>query len=186
MHGNAIVRHCDDCEKKVYNISMLSKPEIDQLVLETEGKFCARYYYRSDGTIITSDCPKGLRQARLALIKLRFKAAAGFAALVAMLGFSASSSVTRAKSELSKKWKPTLDTPVASGYHLTGDTIFIDNKVIDRQPHASCSVTSGIVILKSSEVNPTDSSRHELHSIKGKTVLPDSHPLARDSSGRSE
>jgi hypothetical protein len=68
MNGDARVRFCDLCSLHVYNISEMSRAELDQLITNTSGRLCARLYRRSDGTIITKDCPVGLRafQRRLA------------------------------------------------------------------------------------------------------------------------
>ena len=68
MNGDARVRFCDLCSLHVYNISEMSRAEFDQLIANTSGRLCARLYRRSDGTIITKDCPVGLRafQRRLA------------------------------------------------------------------------------------------------------------------------
>src|SRR5437588_4836115 len=46
----------------------MSRAEVDELITNTTGRLCARLYRRSDGTIITRDCPEGLRaiQRRIA------------------------------------------------------------------------------------------------------------------------
>ena len=45
----------------VYNISKMSKAEAEQLIGQAEGRLCVRYYRRKDGSIITQNCPVGLR-----------------------------------------------------------------------------------------------------------------------------
>jgi hypothetical protein len=37
----------------------MSTQEAEELVLKTEGRLCVRYYQRSDGTVLTADCPVG-------------------------------------------------------------------------------------------------------------------------------
>ena len=69
MSGDSRVRHCDHCQLNVYNISELSRSEAETLFATTEGRLCARLYRRNDGTIITRDCPIGLRAVRLRLSK---------------------------------------------------------------------------------------------------------------------
>jgi len=39
----------------------MSQREIEQLLAEKEGRICARMYQRSDGTLLTQNCPVGFR-----------------------------------------------------------------------------------------------------------------------------
>ena len=61
MYGNERVRFCDQCQLNVYNLSELTKAEAERLVGNAEGRLCVRYYRRRDGSIITQNCPVGLR-----------------------------------------------------------------------------------------------------------------------------
>jgi hypothetical protein len=61
----ARVRFCKKCEKNVYNLSEMTRAEAERLVREKEGRLCVRFFQRSDGTILSSDCPVGVRRARL-------------------------------------------------------------------------------------------------------------------------
>jgi len=61
MPGTDRVRHCDQCNKNVYNLSEMTRRQAESLLRETEGQMCARLYRRVDGTILTSNCPAGLR-----------------------------------------------------------------------------------------------------------------------------
>jgi hypothetical protein len=61
MPGDDRVRHCQSCNLNVYNFSAMTEREIRRLVAEREGRLCARLYRRSDGTILTQNCPVGLR-----------------------------------------------------------------------------------------------------------------------------
>jgi hypothetical protein len=65
MNGDARVRFCGKCEKNVYNLSAMTREEGEALVREKEGRLCVRLYQRADGTVITNDCPVGVRRARL-------------------------------------------------------------------------------------------------------------------------
>jgi hypothetical protein len=58
MTGDDRVRHCNQCDKSVYNLSGMTRDEAEALVIERNGKLCARYYQRRDGTIIFSDCKR--------------------------------------------------------------------------------------------------------------------------------
>ena len=64
MTGDDCVRFCRLCERSVYNLSTLTRQEAERLIAEKEGRLCARLFRRSDGTILTRDCPVGIR-ARL-------------------------------------------------------------------------------------------------------------------------
>lgn len=64
MSGGDRVRFCDLCRLNVYNIAQLTRTEAESLIAGTEGRICARLYRRPDGTIITKDCPVGLRAIR--------------------------------------------------------------------------------------------------------------------------
>jgi hypothetical protein len=64
MSGDERARFCAQCDRHVYNISELTGAEVRALVARTEGRFCARLYRRPDGTVLTKDCPAGLRAAR--------------------------------------------------------------------------------------------------------------------------
>jgi hypothetical protein len=61
MRGNERVRFCGECSMNVYNLSNMTKKDAEALILSAEGKLCVRYYSRSDGTIITNNCPVGLQ-----------------------------------------------------------------------------------------------------------------------------
>lgn len=62
MIGDDQVRFCKSCEKNVYNLSAMTSEAAEALIVEKEGNMCARFYRRSDGTILTADCPVGVRR----------------------------------------------------------------------------------------------------------------------------
>lgn len=64
MEGDDRSRHCGACNKKVYNIAEMTRDEALSLIRENEGRLCLQLYRRSDGTVLTKDCPVGLRAAR--------------------------------------------------------------------------------------------------------------------------
>jgi hypothetical protein len=61
MAGTDQVRHCTLCNKNVYNLSAMTRGQAEALLRETEGRLCARLYRRADGTVLTENCPVGLR-----------------------------------------------------------------------------------------------------------------------------
>lgn len=81
MKGDERSRDCSSCRLRVYNLSAMTRAEAETLIAEKEGRPCVRFYRRADGTVITRDCPVGLRAARLKLARL----AGAVAALVAVI-----------------------------------------------------------------------------------------------------
>lgn len=63
MAGDDRVRHCEQCQLNVYNLSAISRIEAQTLLREHAGRICVRLYRRRDGTVITQDCPRGVRKA---------------------------------------------------------------------------------------------------------------------------
>lgn len=64
MIGNDRSRFCGQCNLNVYNLSSMTRTEAELLIGRTEGRLCVRYYRRADGSILTKDCPVGLRAIR--------------------------------------------------------------------------------------------------------------------------
>lgn len=64
MAGDERVRHCTLCSLNVYNFAEMTRDEVQELLVRTEGRVCARLYRRADGTMLTRDCPTGLRAMR--------------------------------------------------------------------------------------------------------------------------
>jgi len=87
MTGDERVRACARCRLNVYNLSELTRAEAEALIISKEGNLCVRIYRRADGTIITRDCPVGLRAARLKLLRLAGAAAALLVVLATRLGW---------------------------------------------------------------------------------------------------
>jgi len=59
MFGSDRKRFCGDCKLNVYNLSNMSRQEAENLILSSEGRLCVRFFRRSDGTILTKNCPVG-------------------------------------------------------------------------------------------------------------------------------
>lgn len=79
MEGNDRQRFCSQCQLHVFNLSDMTTAEAEGFLAERAAgeRTCVRYYRRQDGTVLTTDCPVGLRQVRRRL-RMRFaQAAAG-------------------------------------------------------------------------------------------------------------
>ncbi len=83
MPGGERVRSCAQCSHKVYNLSAMSGDEAATLIRQAEGRVCVRLYRRADGSVMTQDCPTGLRAARL---RVGRAVAASFASVFSILG----------------------------------------------------------------------------------------------------
>ena len=82
MIGNERVRFCSQCSLNVYNLSNMSRADAESLIARTEGRLCVRFYRRSNGSIITKDCPIGLRAIRR---RLSYAAKAISSAVIGLL-----------------------------------------------------------------------------------------------------
>ncbi|HEU5236662.1 MAG TPA: hypothetical protein VFU37_05945 [Pyrinomonadaceae bacterium] len=64
MIGSERVRFCAQCNLNVYNLSGMTRTEAESLIARNEQRLCVRFFRRRDGSIITRDCPEGLRLIR--------------------------------------------------------------------------------------------------------------------------
>jgi hypothetical protein len=64
MMGDERVRFCGQCSLNVYNLSAMTRAEAETLIARNEGRLCVKFYRRRDGSIITRNCPVGLRAIR--------------------------------------------------------------------------------------------------------------------------
>jgi hypothetical protein len=70
MAGDDLVRYCPECKLSVYNFSEMTEAEIKRIAARREGRLCARFYQRTDGTLITRNCPVGFRRAIVRISRL--------------------------------------------------------------------------------------------------------------------
>jgi hypothetical protein len=82
MSGDDRRRLCSQCKLHVYDLSAMTRAEATALVAKKEGRLCVRFFRRADGTMLTQDCPVGLRQK---LRAARVRAVAMAAAVFSML-----------------------------------------------------------------------------------------------------
>jgi hypothetical protein len=86
MIGNDRSRFCGQCNLNVYNLSGMSRTEAEHLISNNEGNLCVRYYRRADGSVLTQDCPVGLRAIKRRLSKIRRSIASAVLSFFAGLG----------------------------------------------------------------------------------------------------
>lgn len=76
MRGDDRVRRCGECELNIYNIADMTAGEVESLIENREGRLCIRLHRRADGTVITRDCPVGLRAYQKRVARMATAAAA--------------------------------------------------------------------------------------------------------------
>lgn len=83
MNGDDRKRFCGSCQLNVYNLSGMKKSEAEKLLMDSEGKICVRFYKRSDGTVLTQDCPVGWANVKHNLSRV---ATAVFSLIIGLFG----------------------------------------------------------------------------------------------------
>ncbi|RYG74349.1 hypothetical protein EON80_02550 [bacterium] len=89
MVGDDKVRFCGSCAKNVYNLAAMSRNEAEQLVTDKQGDLCVQLFARTDGTVITSDCPIGTSPVRRSGNWVEKGFIAAIAALLGAMGIQA-------------------------------------------------------------------------------------------------
>jgi hypothetical protein len=69
MTGDERRRFCKHCNLHVYNLADMARAEAEAFVNQAEGRTCIRLFRRADGTVLTRDCPVGLRAIRQRLVR---------------------------------------------------------------------------------------------------------------------
>jgi hypothetical protein len=111
MVGDNRSRHCAECDLTVHNFAAMTTVEVLTLIHSTDGRLCGRLYRRADGTILTSDCPVGLRLR----MKRAWRRATAYAAsmLAAILTIGCARSDTASVATQKIKWITEDDPPCA-------------------------------------------------------------------------
>jgi hypothetical protein len=89
MHGDNRKRFCGECKLNVYNLSGMTRNEAEELLQNSEGRLCVRFYQRTDGTVLTEDCPVGWARIKQRVSKTAAAFASLIIGLVSGLGFTA-------------------------------------------------------------------------------------------------
>jgi hypothetical protein len=64
MIGDERARFCTHCQKDVFNLSAMPRDEAESFMRERTAEVCVRLYKRFDGTVLTADCPVGVKRKR--------------------------------------------------------------------------------------------------------------------------
>lgn len=81
MIGDDTVRLCCGCSRNVYNISDMTSSEAEQFLVKNGNSQCMQIYRRTDGKVMTDNCPRVLRPLRNKC-KMFLQAISGVAASV--------------------------------------------------------------------------------------------------------
>lgn len=87
MIGTDRKRFCGDCKLNVYNLSGMSEKEAEQLLVDSDGRVCVRFYRRADGSILTKDCPVGWAAIKRRMSKTATALASLLFGLLTSVGF---------------------------------------------------------------------------------------------------
>lgn len=108
MYGNERKRFCGDCKLNVYNLSGMTSYDAENLLRNSEGRMCVRFFRRADGTILTSDCPVGWAKVKQ---RLTASATAVFSLVLALFSGVFFASLSGKRAELGELIPMPLSTP---------------------------------------------------------------------------
>ncbi|MDQ3031277.1 MAG: hypothetical protein M3Y87_02595 [Myxococcota bacterium] len=106
MIGNDVVRRCGQCDRDVHDLSRMTRDEVHRLLALADETPCVRLRRRSDGRVVTADCPPPDRKT--------IPRAIACAAAGAVLGMTASGVVTMAMAPPGASVEPRPSVVVAS------------------------------------------------------------------------
>jgi hypothetical protein len=139
MSGDPYARHCAQCNKNVFDLSQLSAHQAINLLREKEGRLCIRLYRRHDGTVLTADCPVGLRERSRRI----FRWAAALVASVFTFGLVAGCETTGPSSSKTQLQSTTASgTPCGDRAFNMGTPAFVDPNKKGDDPKAPASQAS--------------------------------------------
>jgi hypothetical protein len=135
MTGDDRVRFCASCNLHVYNLAEMNRKDAAALVAGAKGRLCVQLYRRADGTVITRDCPIGLRAIRRRAARLTTAAAVVLATLWANVFASSGKS--------SRIVRPVQEASNAFGSLCSFNTATISGRITDPngQPIPKATIT---------------------------------------------
>jgi hypothetical protein len=113
MQGDDRIRFCTKCSSNVHDISEMTAAEAIQLLNAKTETPCIRLYRRPDGRVVTSDCPKTLREKTWKWLGRKSSWAASLFAMMFLSGcmMGASCPTTKKTTEASKEPSDNLSEP---------------------------------------------------------------------------
>ena len=95
------IRFCSQCNLNVYNLSGMTRRDAEALITRTEGRLCVRLYRRADGSILTENCPIGLRAIKR---RVTWAAQLVLGMLLSLISSVGLNSLITGRSEAPVKW----------------------------------------------------------------------------------
>ncbi len=165
MVGDDRTRYCGKCEKNVYNLSAMTREEAELTVLSKEGDLCVRLFQRTDGTVLTQDCPVGVRRKRLRLAGVLAIGSSIAGATVAMFAGAGDDLTYEEPTAPTAQTVPTVvETPVPT----------VDEGPVTNRPNGHW-VAGGLRAPPPHVPPPTDPKVHpepKVHKLMGKPSMP--------------
>lgn len=175
MDGDERVRHCSVCAKNVYNVSDMTAKEAESFLKENGSSQCLRFYRRQDGTIMTDNCPVGLRKLRDRFRKIS-GLVASFAASFFAFGLPARSQPAEKQPEPVKAVELRGEAPMPKPAHTQTDPLPTMGKVAPLHTGAGSGAStngkSGKTIMFGSGCDPTASKQQNTLTPTGKSLPP--------------
>jgi hypothetical protein len=164
MIGDNRKRFCGECKLNVFNLSGMTKAEAENLVSNSEGRLCVRYYKRADGSVITQDCPVGW-----AKIKQRTKifATAAFSLIISLFSGLLFVSLFSKQKEFGKRFPILFATPTP---HRAMGAIAMPTPRNSPTPKPSATPKENMIMGEIAEPTPKRTPEREV--LIGKIALP--------------
>ena len=134
VDAEGAVRYCGECRLNVYNLSEMTAEQAEALLREHEGKrLCVAFFRRADGTVLTRDCPVGLKIARRKAVVRRARMVVSLsAAFGSLIVPSLASAAPNGKQTSRSKVNTTRPTTDASEPRLMGAMVMPEKELARR------------------------------------------------------
>ncbi len=147
MTGDDRSRHCEICDKQVYDLSRMTRPEIERLVRVTGGNFCGRMTRHADGRVFSAEDLPVVSPPSNGLVRLRRASPVAAAALGLAVGLTSVSSAKgqegpRPVGKVEGKIVPPETDSVTETGNATG---VIQGTCVDREGKAKSGVSLSLI-----------------------------------------
>jgi TonB family protein len=178
MTGNDQVRFCQQCSLNVYNLSNMAQDQAEELIRNKEGRLCVRFYRRSDGTILTQNCPVGLQALKKKIARTAtaiISAVLSFGASFGMFSYLTSKKTveTPLMGSIAANYDPTPKNNYVQG-EMAIDTNLTPKDELTNSNSSSCSIKEpemGKMVMGRVAANPVNEPVVEMGDVVIKTIV---------------